>query len=319
MAAKWITFAGSFVADCAFRTASLPGWGQTIMGSAFKLGPGGKGSNQAVAAARLGASVSFICKLGDDVFGSLARQTYERERIDTRFISSTKEHSTGAASIVIDDVRGENAIVVVPGSGFQLTPQEIEKARPLIAQSSMFVTQLEIPAATARRGLEVAHELSVTTILNPAPAMPLDRAVYPLCDYVTPNEWEAKELTGISVQSVDDANRAADALLGMGSRNVVITLGAQGAFVKNSRVAELVPAINAGSVIETTGAGDAFNGGFAVALAEGLDIVSATRFGCAVAGISVTRHGTANSMPTRKEVDALLANQQPSGERSEPK
>lgn len=307
MARKWITFAGSFVADCAFRTASLPGWGQTIMGSAFKLGPGGKGSNQAVAAARLGANVSFICKLGDDAFGALARQTYEREKIDTRFILSTKEHVTGAASIVIDDVRGENAIVVVPGSGFQLTPKEIESARPLIAESLLFVTQLEIPAPTARRGLEMARELGVVTILNPAPAMPLDRGVYPLCDYVTPNEWEARELTGMAVQSVDDANRAAEALLAMGARNVVITLGVQGAFVKNSRVAELVSAVDAGPVIETTGAGDAFNGGFAVALAEGMDIVSATRFGCAVAGISVTRHGTANSMPTRKEVDALFA------------
>lgn len=307
MARTWITFAGSFVADCAFRTASLPGWGQTIMGSAFKLGPGGKGSNQAVAAARLGANVSFICKLGDDVFGTLARQTYEREGIDTRFISSTNEHFTGAASIVIDDVRGENAIVVVPGSGFQLTPQEIEKARPLIAESSLFVTQLEIPAATARRGLELARELGVSTILNPAPAMPLDRGVYPLCDYVTPNEWEARELTGISVQSADDADHAADALLALGARNVVITLGAQGAFVKNSRVAELVPAIDAGPVVETTGAGDAFNGGFAVALAEGKDIVGATRFGCAVAGISVTRHGTANSMPTRREVERLVS------------
>src|SRR5438270_6445228 len=151
MPGKWITFVGSFVADCTFRTNSLPGWGQTIMGSAFQLGPGGKGSNQAVAAARLGASVSFICKLGNDVFGDLARQTYAREGIDTRFISSTSEQFTGAAAIVIDDVRGENAIVVVPGSGFQLTPEDMESARPLIAVSSMFVTQLEVLAATARR------------------------------------------------------------------------------------------------------------------------------------------------------------------------
>jgi ribokinase len=312
MAGQWITFAGSFVADCAFRTKSLPGWGQTIMGSAFQLGPGGKGSNQAVAAARLGAKVSFICKLGDDVFGSLARQTYQREGIDTRFVSSTSEHFTGAASIVIDDLRGENAIVVVPGSGFQLTPEEIEQARPLIAESSAFVTQLEIPPATARRGLELARELGVTTILNPAPAMPLDRAVYPLCDYVTPNEWEARELTGITVQTAAEADRAADALLAMGARNVVITLGAQGAFVKNSRVRELVSAIDAGAVVETTGAGDAFNGGFAVALGQGMDIMSATRFACAVAAISVTRPGTANSMPTRSEVERLVSGRESS-------
>lgn len=306
MARKWLTFAGSFVADCTFRTASLPAWGQTIMGSSFALGPGGKGSNQAVAAARLGASVSFLCKLGNDVFGDLARQTYAREGIDTRYVLTTSDTFTGAASIVIDDLRGENAIVVVPGSGFQLTPQEIEQARALIAESSFFVTQLEIPVPAAQRGLELARESGAKTILNPAPAMPLPREVYPLCDYVTPNEWEAAELTGIHVETAADAGRAADALLSLGARNVVITLGAQGAFVKNSEVEELVPAIDAGKVIETTGAGDAFNGGFAVALAEGMDIVSAARFGCAVAAISVTRPGTANSMPTRKEVDALL-------------
>jgi len=141
--------------------------------------------------------------------------------------------------------------------------------------------------------------------------MSLDPEIYPLCDYVTPNEWEAAELTGISVQSANDANYAADALLRFGARNVVITLGSQGAFVKNRGIAELVPAVDAGPVIETTGAGDAFNGGFAVALAEGMDMVSAARFGCVVAGISVTRHGTANSMPTRKEVEALMTRQMP--------
>lgn len=311
MARQWITFAGSFVADCAFRTRSLPGWGQTIMGSLFKLGPGGKGSNQAVAAARLGASVSFAGKLGADVFGDLARQTYAREGIDTRCVLTTTEYFTGAASIVIDDLRGENAIVVVPGSGFELTAAELEQARPLIAESSFFVTQLEIPVATVRRGLELAREVGAQTILNPAPAMPLPREVYPLCDYVTPNEWEAAELTGIAVQNTEEANRAAEALLGLGARNVVITMGAQGAFVRNAQLAELVPAVDAGAVVETTGAGDAFNGGFAVGLAEGMDLVSAARFGCAVAGISVTRHGTANSMPTRAEVEALMGSFKP--------
>jgi ribokinase len=304
---KSITFAGSFIADCTFRTSSLPAWGQTLMGSGFKLGPGGKGSNQAVAAARLGAKVSFICKLGEDLFGELARQTYAREGIDTSFITRTSAQCTGAASIVVDDVRGENSIIVVPGSGFELTAAELETARQLIADSALFVTQLEIPAATAKRGLELAGESGVSTILNPAPAMPLAREVYPLCDYITPNEWEAAELTGIPVQSAADASCAAAKLLAMGARNVVITLGAQGALVKNSELEELVPAIDAGPVVETTGAGDAFNGGFAVALSEGMDIVSATRFGCAVAGISVTRHGTANSMPARAEVQDLLS------------
>jgi ribokinase len=155
--------------------------------------------------------------------------------------------------------------------------------------------------------LRIAHELGVTTILNPAPGLPLPPGIFANCDYVTPNESEAATLTGIPVANIADAERAADILLTKGARNVVITLGAQGALVKNSRLRIHVPAIDAGRVVETTGAGDAFNGGFAIALSEGKDAVAATRFGCAVAGISVTRAGTAPSMPARAEVEALLA------------
>jgi ribokinase len=302
---KFVTVMGSYVADMAFRTEKLPAWGETYMGKEFRLGPGGKGSNQAVAAARAGARVSFISKLGRDALGDIARQTYREEGIDTRHLLET-EAATGAAAIILDAKSGENAIIVVPGACFGLTPEEVAEARELIAESAVFLTQLELALPTVGFGLELAHALGVTTILNPAPGCELRESIYPNCDYLTPNESEAEVLTGIRVGSLADADRAADALLGRGVGTVVVTLGAQGALVKNARLREHVAAVDAGPVLETTGAGDAFNGGLAVALAEGREIIDAVRFGCAVAGISVTRAGTAPSMPRRGEVDRLL-------------
>ena len=304
---KWITVLGSFVADLSFRTRNVPGWGETVLGSDFRVGPGGKGSNQAVAAARLGSKVAFISKLGRDTFGEMARHTYQQEGIDARFVFESTEYPTGGAAVLVDDVRGENAIVVVPGACFEVTPAEIDEARARIADSAVFLTQLEMRIESVAHSLKVARELGVPTILNPAPALPVPETIFAMCDYLTPNECEAAALTGLPVTSVAEAERAAEALLARGARNVVLTLGAQGAFVKNAKLTQHVPAVDAGPVVETTGAGDAFNGGFAVALAEGKDIVSAARFACAVAGISVTRHGTALSMPTREEVDALLS------------
>lgn len=302
-----ITVLGSFVADLAFRTKKVPAWGETLLGSDFKLGPGGKGSNQAVAAARLGGKVSFISKLGRDTFGELARKTYEDEGIDARYVFETLDYLTGAATIIVDEIKGENAIIVVPGACFQVTPAEIDQARSLIQESVIFLTQLELQIPSVLHGLKLAHSLRVPTILNPAPGLSLPENIFAYCDYLTPNETEAATLTGLPVTNLAQAERAAEALLARGARNVVVTLGAQGALVKNSTLSKLVPAIDAGPVVETTGAGDAFNGGFAIALSEGRDIVAATKFGCAVAGISVTRHGTATAMPHRVEVDALLA------------
>jgi ribokinase len=295
---------GSFVADLAFRTGRIPAWGETLLGHSFQLGPGGKGSNQAVAAARAGGRVSFISKLGQDPFGDMARNLYKTEGIDTRFLFTTAS-ATGAATIIIDAEKGENAIIVVPGACFELTAAEVDQARELIAASSVFVAQLELSLAVVEHGLALAHALGVPTILNPAPAAPMPESIYQTIDYITPNETEAAALTGIPVATIADAEKAADAFLARGVPNAIITLGAQGAFVKNARLKAHVPAVNAGPVVETTGAGDAFNGGFAVALSEGMDLVEAARFGCAAAGISITRPGTAPSMPTRAEIDAL--------------
>jgi len=275
------------------------------MGPSFQLGPGGKGSNQAVAAARAGGKVSFISKLGPDPFGDMARNLYAKEGIDTQFLFKTQS-PTGAAAIIIDAQKGENAIIVVPGACFEVTTAEVDSAKSLLADSSIFVAQLELSLPVVEHGLALAHSLGVPTILNPAPATALPESIYQYVDYITPNETETAILTGVPVTDIASAEKAADAFLARGVRNAIITLGSQGVFVKNAQLKAHVPAVNAGKVLETTGAGDAFNGGFAVALSEGMDLVEAAKFGCATAGISVTRAGTAPSMPTRAEIDALL-------------
>jgi ribokinase len=308
MANHRVTVMGSYVADLAFRIDHLPTWGETRMGQSFHLGPGGKGSNQAVAAARAGATVAFISKLGPDPFGEIARTLYREEKIDTQFVFASP-NPTGAAAILIDAAQGENAIVVVPGACFELIPAEVDQATTLIAASAIFVTQLELPLPTVEHGLRIAHSHHVPTILNPAPATKLPDSIYPLCDYLTPNETEAATLTGIPVTDLASAEKAATALLARGVGNVILTLGAQGALIKNHTLIRHIPAVTAGPVVETTGAGDAFNGGLASALAEGMDLIESTKFACVVAGISVTRPGTAPSMPSRPEIDAIRATQ----------
>ena len=300
---------GSFVADVAFRASRLPAWGETLMGSSFALGPGGKGSNQAVAAARAGAQVKMACKLGDDTFGQLARKTWADAGIDAS-LTRNGDAATGAAAILIDEVRGENGIIVVPGACFTITAEELDAMAEAIRAAQIFLTQLEMPVAIVERGMKIARDAGVTTILNPAPAppAPLPDSLLALADYVVPNESEAAILTGLPVETVEQAERAAVALQRRGARNVILTLGVRGALVRMADGSSaIVDAFNAGPVVETTGAGDAFCGGFAAALAEDLPLLDAVRFGCAAAGISVTRHGTAPSMPKRVEIDALLA------------
>jgi ribokinase len=297
---------GSFVADLAFRAGRLPGVGETMIGSGFKLGPGGKGSNQAVAAARAGAHVTFISKIGRDEFGRIARATWQQEGI-VDAVSDSDSAPTGAAFIYVNDRTGENAIIVVPGAAMAITPADVEGAAEAIRNAAVFVTQLEQPVDAALRGLEIARAAAVVTIFNPAPAEPVPDTLYPLCDFVTPNESEAALLTGVAVASPDDARRAADVFLRKGVGTALITLGENGVLLHGRTTSLHLPAFNAGPVVETAGAGDAFNGGFAAALARGDTPEAAARFGCAVAGISVTRPGTAPAMPTLAEVEALLA------------
>jgi len=301
-----VAILGVFVADLAFRAGRLPAMGETIFGSGFKMGPGGKGSNQSVAAARVGAKVTFVTKIGKDAFGEIALATWKREGIAARAIQSDHE-PTGAAFIYVNDKTGENAIIVYPGAGGALTPADVDAAADAIRGARVFVTQLEQPPAAARHALGIAKAAGVATVFNPAPAAPVENAVYPLCDYVVPNETEAAALTGLPLVSLDDARRVGDALLAKGAGTALITLGEKGALFHARDRSVLVPAAKAGPVVETTGAGDAFVGGFAAALARGGEPLAATRFGCAVAGISVTRAGTAPSMPSLAEVEALMA------------
>lgn len=301
-----IVILGVFVADTAYRAARQPQIGETVLGNSFALGPGGKGSNQSVAAGRLGAEVSFLTRLGRDAFADMAMATW-REAGVTPVVIETPESYTGAAYIFIEDATGDNAIIVSPGAAALISPADIEANADLLRSASVFVTQLEQPIDAALRALEVAREGGAATILNPAPAAELPPAIFGLCDYLTPNESETEILTGMKVVSVDDARAAADRLIARGAGAVVVTLGGNGALYHGGGRSVHVPAFKAGPVVETTGAGDAFNGGFAVGLARGRDPVEAVRFGCAVAGISVTRPGTAPSMPSLAEVEALLA------------
>ena len=306
MPGQSVVILGVFVADTAYRADRAPRMGETIIGNSFKLGPGGKGSNQAVAAGRLGADVTFITKLGEDPFGEMALATWKEAGVKPA-VTRVRDSYTGAAYIFVEESTGNNAIIVCPGAASTIGVRDIEARTDLIKSASVFVTQLEQPLDAAMRALEIAKSGGATTILNPAPAAPLEDRFFSLCDYVTPNETEATELTGVKVDSVDTARRAADVLLRKGTGAAIITLGEQGALLHSERRSELIPAFKVGQVVETTGAGDAFNGGFASALARGTAPMAAVRFGCAVAGISVTRPGTAPSMPTLAEVEKVLA------------
>jgi len=304
MAGK-IVILGVFVADTSYRADRAPRMGETILGNSFALGPGGKGSNQAVAAARAGGNVSFITKLGKDPFADMALATWASAGVEPA-VTQHEDSYTGAAYIFVEEASGDNAIIVCPGVARSISPEDIDARDGLIKSASVFVTQLEQPMPAAVRALEIAREGGVRTILNPAPAAELPDGMLSLCDYVTPNETEAEGVTGVPVMSLDDARKAGDALIAKGAGAAVITLGEKGALYHAPDLSVHVPAFDAGLVVETTGAGDAFNGGFAAALAAGKDPVEAVRFGSATAGLSVTRPGTAPSMPSLEEVTALL-------------
>lgn len=301
-----IVILGSFFADTTYRAARLPRMGETLQGKSFALGPGGKGSNQAVAAGRLGGDVSFITRLGRDAFADMARGVWAGAGVKPVVIEDLESH-TGAACIFVEDGSGDNAIIIAPGAVGRMSVADVEAQAGLISQASVFVVQLEQPLDAARKGLEMARAAGARTILNPAPARALDNEILALVDFLTPNETEAELLTGMTVTNLAEAERAADALMARGVGAVVMTLGERGALYRAKGVSILVPARAAGPVVETTGAGDAFHGGFAVGLAEGASVDVAVRFGVAVAGISVTRAGAAASMPMRAEVEGFMA------------
>jgi ribokinase len=304
---KPISILGIFVADLTFRTDRMPLKGETFIGNSFKIGPGGKGSNQAVANRRAGAETIFISKIGKDTFGEMAMKLYADEGINAEYVWEIADMATGAASIVVNEETSENVIIVVPGAADAMVPDDLDKAEAGIAKSAFFMASLEVPIPVMKRGLEVAKRNGVPTILNPAPAAILPDEVYGLSDYFTPNETEAAMLAGISVETVEQAEIAAKIILERGVKTVVITLGKLGVYVRNAEISQHVPSFDMGEqVLDTTGAGDAFNGGFAHALAEGMSLIEAVRFGSATAAISVTRLGTAPAMPFNNEILDLL-------------
>lgn len=300
-----IVILGVFVADTAYRAQREPRMGETILGNSFALGPGGKGSNQAVAAARAGGTVHFITRLGVDPFADMARDTWARAGVVPQ-VTVDPDSYTGAAYIFVEEATGNNAIIIAPGAAGRISVADVDAQAERIAGASVFVTQLEQPMEAAHRALTIARAAGVRTILNPAPAAPISDAMLALCDIATPNESEAEGITGIAVTDLASAKRAAAALCARGVGCAIVTLGENGALYHDATQTVHIPAFNAGPVVETTGAGDAFNGGLATALAEGMDPIAAVRFGCATASISVTRPGTAPSMPSRAEIDALL-------------
>tara|TARA_B100001778_G_scaffold213808_1_gene177058 strand:- start:1016 stop:1936 length:921 start_codon:yes stop_codon:yes gene_type:complete len=305
MSNKDIVILGVFVADTAYRASRQPKIGETIIGNEFSLGPGGKGSNQAVAAALAGGNVHFISRLGKDDFANMAISLWEKSGI-TPHVTQYSDSYTGAAYIFIEDKTGNNAIIVSPGAAANINDDDITANKELIQGSRVFMTQLEQSLDAAGTALSFAKEGGAITILNPAPAQPLGENILKLCDFVTPNEIEAEQITGTPVKSINDAEIAAGKLLEKGASAAVITLGEQGALFKDNNQIIHQPSYEVGPVVETTGAGDAFNGGLAVALAEEMPIDKALRFACATASISVTRQGTAPSMPDRHEIDTLI-------------
>lgn len=304
-----VTVLGIFVADTTYVANRMPKIGETLMGSSFNLGPGGKGSNQAVAASKSGAKTRFITKMGDDTFSRMGLDIWKSSHVIPE-IEFSKTKATGAACIFLDESSGENAIIVCPGAAEDISSDFISQKEDIISNSKVFITQLEQPVDAAITALTLAKKHKVLTILNPAPApkIPLPEKLYQLCDFITPNETEAELITGIKINSEIDALSAAKKFEELGVRNVIITLGEKGAYFHNSKCSQLLPAFRAKEVLETTGAGDAFNGGLAAALSRGETYLNSAIFGCATASISVTRYGTSESMPNLNEVRDLINN-----------
>lgn len=303
---KVITIFGIYVVDMNFRSPKIPVPGETLIGHFFS-GPGGKGSNQAIAASRAGGEVTFIAKIGADLYGDQGLQCYHKEGVQTDLIIRDEKQSTGVAAVMLEENTGRNAIVVCPAAASTFTVDEILQVESRIQNSSFFMTQLETPLDATFKALEIASKHQASVILNPAPARELPDSIYPLCDYFTPNEIEASALTGISVESVADAEKAADIFLERGVRNVIITFGEKGVVVKNETLFKHMPAITLQDpVVDTTGAGDAFNGSFAAALSRGMELLEAIHYANVAAGISVTRYGTAPSTAYQHEIEQAL-------------
>ena len=294
---------GVFVADLCFFAEKIPSKGETVLGKSHLAGPGGKGSNQAIAAARLNGDVNFITKVGKDNHANLALKLYKDSGVKTSSIIQDENLSTGVAGIMIDD-NGNNAISIIPGAAAHLDEQDIDNNIEIIEKSKIFLTQMETPEDVTRYSLKKAKESNCITVLNPAPARKLNEKDFKLLDFFTPNETEAEFYLNKKIKSEPDIKSAAREFLKKGVKNIVITLGNRGIYFANNNEEYFIDAFKLNNeVIDTTGAGDAFNGALAVALSNDLRHKEALEFANKVAGISTTRIGAANSMPYIKDVE----------------
>ena len=296
-----ISVLGIFVADISFSGSKIPAVGETILGNKYNVGPGGKGCNQAVAIARLGGKVNFISKIGKDSYGELALNTLKKNKITTENIIQDASLQTGVAGILVDKNSGKNAINVIVGAPSTLKITEIDSQINVIKNSKIFLTQLEVPKDVTLHCLKTAKENGCITILNPAPASEISKEFYKNIDFFTPNETEAEFYTGIKITNDKDAKQAADKLMNLGIKKVIITLGEKGLYYSDGNEEMYLKATSV-KAIDTTGAGDAFNGGLAYSLSKEKSIKECLEFANKVAGISTKKLGAGDAMPFNEDL-----------------
>jgi len=301
---KSIVVVGSSNMDLVAKAPKIPVIGETLTGSDFFMVPGGKGANQAVAAAKLGAEVIFVAKLGKDIFASKSLENFKSVKVNTSHVEQLDGVPSGVAMIAIDD-DGKNIIIVVPGANGKLLPKDVDAAQGDIAGAGVVVAQLEVPIETVEQAAKIAKANNVPFILDPAPARPLSDELLSMVDVIKPNETEAETITGIKVTDFASAEKAADTLLGKGVKTVIITLGEKGFLLATKDSKEMI-ASHQVKAVDSTAAGDAFTGGVAYGIASGKSVKEAAVYANAVAAISVTRLGAQPSMPTKEEVDAFI-------------
>lgn len=301
MKTKKIIVLGSCNTDMVIQTNRLPVPGETILGGEFMMTPGGKGANQAVAASRLGGNVTFITKVGNDIFGQQSLDLYQSENINTDYIFSDPDNPSGVALITVDS-HAENCIVVASGANMSLSKEDVDKCRSEIESADILLMQLEIPLETVEYAAQIASKAGVKVVLNPAPAAMQSPEVYRNINVFIPNKTEAEIISGISITDWDSAQKASDAISDKGVDIVIITLGSSGALLKHEGQYYNIPVEVPVKAVDTTAAGDTFCGAFCVALSEGMELVDAVRFAHRAAGISVTNMGAQVSIPYRKDI-----------------